>query len=116
MPTTAPADPPPFSALDERHMARALDLAELAIGLSDPNPRVGCVLTTPDGQVIAEGHTQQAGGPHAEAAALRAAREAGAGDALHGATAYVTLEPCAHHGRTPPCADALIAAGIGRVV
>jgi diaminohydroxyphosphoribosylaminopyrimidine deaminase/5-amino-6-(5-phosphoribosylamino)uracil reductase len=97
-------------------MARALDLAERAIGLSDPNPRVGCVITTPDGRVIAEGHTQQAGGPHAEAAALRAAHEAGAADALRGATAYVTLEPCAHHGRTPPCADALLAAGIGRVV
>lgn len=115
-PRIVPADPSTFSAIDRSHIARALDLAERAIGLSDPNPRVGCVITTPDGQVIAEGHTQQAGGPHAEAAALRAAREAGAGDALRGATAYVTLEPCAHHGRTPPCADALLAAGIARVV
>ena len=93
----------------------ALELASSAIGLSEPNPRVGCVITSPD-QVDwwATGHTQQAGGPHAEVMALRAVREAGLN--LQGATAWVTLEPCAHHGRTPPCCDALIAAGLERVV
>ncbi|MEI6026130.1 MAG: bifunctional diaminohydroxyphosphoribosylaminopyrimidine deaminase/5-amino-6-(5-phosphoribosylamino)uracil reductase RibD [Betaproteobacteria bacterium] len=93
----------------------ALKLASSAIGLSEPNPRVGCVITSPD-QVgwWATGHTQQAGGPHAEVMALRAVRDAGHDP--HGATAWVTLEPCAHHGRTPPCCDALITAGLGRVV
>ncbi len=95
-------------------MQRALALAQLAIGLSEPNPRVGCVLITPQGQVIGEGHTQEAGGPHAEVMALRDAHRQGH-DPL-GATAYVTLEPCSHHGRTPPCCDALIHAGISRVV
>lgn len=90
------------------------DLARQAIGLSDPNPRVGCVITNADGHTLGAGHTQQAGGPHAEVMALRAAQAAGAN--VRGATAYVTLEPCAHHGRTPPCCDALIAAGLGRVV
>ncbi len=94
---------------------RALELAASAIGLTEPNPRVGCVITSADGrQVLGEGHTQQAGGPHAEVMALRAARTAGVD--VRGATAWVTLEPCAHHGRTPPCCDALIGAGIGRVV
>lgn len=95
-------------------MREALALAELSIGLSEPNPRVGCVMTTTDGRVIGRGHTQQAGGAHAEVMALRdlAAR----GERSAGAIAWVTLEPCAHHGRTPPCCDALIAAGIGRVV
>jgi diaminohydroxyphosphoribosylaminopyrimidine deaminase/5-amino-6-(5-phosphoribosylamino)uracil reductase len=94
---------------------RALELAISAVGLTEPNPRVGCVITSGDGrQVLGEGHTQQAGGPHAEVMALRAARAAG--HDLRGATAWVTLEPCAHHGRTPPCCDALIQAGIGRVV
>ncbi len=88
-------------------------LAECAIGLSDPNPRVACRLITADGRAF-EGHTQAAGGPHAEVMALRAARAAGA--TLAGATALVTLEPCSHHGRTPPCCDALIDAGVGRVV
>jgi diaminohydroxyphosphoribosylaminopyrimidine deaminase/5-amino-6-(5-phosphoribosylamino)uracil reductase len=98
-------------------MRAALALAEQAIGLSDPNPRVGCVIVGRDGQVIGEGHTQQAGGPHAEVMALRDARSrANSAAALRGATAYVTLEPCAHHGRTPPCCDALIEAGVGRVV
>ena len=93
----------------------ALDIASAAIGLSDPNPRVGCVITPADLTATwAWGHTQQAGGPHAEVMALRAARDAGLN--LQGATAWVTLEPCAHHGRTPPCCDALIAAGMGRVV
>lgn len=102
---------------DERHMRAALALAEQAIGLSDPNPRVGCVIVAPGGAVIGRGHTQQAGGPHAEVMALRDARSrADSAAALRGATAYVTLEPCSHHGRTPPCCDALIEAGIGRVV
>ncbi|MEX8507401.1 MAG: bifunctional diaminohydroxyphosphoribosylaminopyrimidine deaminase/5-amino-6-(5-phosphoribosylamino)uracil reductase RibD [Leptothrix ochracea] len=95
-------------------MQRALALAQHAIGLSDPNPRVGCVLVRQDGQTLGEGHTQQAGGPHAEVMALRDARQQGHNP--RGATAYVTLEPCAHHGRTPPCCDALIEAGVGRVV
>lgn len=94
--------------------AQALVEAEQAIGLSDPNPRVGCVITAADGQVLGLGHTQQAGGAHAEVMALRAA--AAAGHATRGATAWVTLEPCSHHGRTPPCCDALIDAGIARVV
>ncbi|MFM1856555.1 MAG: hypothetical protein RLZ83_1864, partial [Pseudomonadota bacterium] len=86
---------------------RALELAASAIGLTEPNPRVGCVITAADGRrVLGEGHTQQAGGPHAEVMALRAAQAAG--HDVRGATAWVTLEPCAHHGRTPPCCDALI--------
>jgi len=95
-------------------LAQALALARLATGLSEPNPRVGCVLVGTDGQVLGEGHTQRAGGPHAEIVALRDAQARG--HAVRGATAYVTLEPCAHHGRTGPCCDALVAAGIGRVV
>jgi len=89
------------------------DLAAQAVGLSDPNPRVACRLLLADGRVF-EGFTQQAGGPHAEVMALRAAQAAGA--PTQGATALVTLEPCSHHGRTPPCCDALIAAGVARVV
>jgi diaminohydroxyphosphoribosylaminopyrimidine deaminase/5-amino-6-(5-phosphoribosylamino)uracil reductase len=95
-------------------LQQALDQAALAIALSDPNPRVGCVITAPEGQVLGQGHTQQAGGPHAEVMALRDA--AAHGHSVAGATAWVTLEPCAHHGRTPPCADALVAAGLARVV
>lgn len=95
-------------------MHRALALAERAIGLSDPNPRVGCCLLDSHGEVIGEGFTQQAGGPHAEVMALRDAQARGA--SIKGSTAVVTLEPCSHHGRTPPCADALIDAGIARVV
>lgn len=95
-------------------MGQAIGLAEHAIGLSEPNPRVGCVITTSEGRVIGQGHTQQAGGPHAEIMALRDAQAHG--EAVKGATAYVTLEPCAHHGRTPPCCDALIHAGLQRVV
>ena len=82
--------------------------------MSDPNPRVGCVLADLAGGVIAAGHTQAVGGPHAEIMAMRAARAAG--HDVRGATAYVTLEPCSHHGRTPPCCDALIEAGIAKVV
>lgn len=94
--------------------ALALALAEQAVGLSDPNPRVGCVLLDAGGALLGQGHTQQAGGAHAEVMALRDA--AARGHAVRGATAYVTLEPCSHHGRTPPCCDALIKAGIARVV
>ncbi|MCY1512751.1 Riboflavin biosynthesis protein RibD [compost metagenome] len=95
---------------DEIYMARALELARKGLYSTHPNPRVGCVLVK-DGQVIGEGWHVRAGEPHAEVHALR---QAGA-DAL-GATAYVTLEPCSHFGRTPPCANALIEAGVGRVV
>lgn len=95
-------------------MREALALAAQAIGLSEPNPRVGCVITDTSGRVLGRGHTQQAGGPHAEVMALRDA--AANGHDVKGATAYVTLEPCSHHGRTPPCCDALIAAGLARVV
>ncbi len=91
-------------------LARALQLAERGLYTTDPNPRVGCVLAR-DGQVLAEGWHERAGEAHAEVMALRAAG-AGAG----GSTAYVSLEPCAHAGRTPPCAEALIAAGVRRVV
>ncbi|HMR68821.1 MAG TPA: bifunctional diaminohydroxyphosphoribosylaminopyrimidine deaminase/5-amino-6-(5-phosphoribosylamino)uracil reductase RibD, partial [Rubrivivax sp.] len=93
-------------------MASALALAERSIGLSDPNPRVGCLIVG-DGW-RAEGFTQEAGGAHAEVMALRAARAAGHDP--RGSTVYVTLEPCAHHGRTPPCCDALVDAGVARVV
>lgn len=104
----------PLSDSDQALLLRAVALAEQSIGLSDPNPRVGCVLHTALGQLAGEGFTQQAGGPHAEVMAMRAA--AAAGQSIAGGTAWVTLEPCAHHGRTPPCADALIAAGLARVV
>lgn len=102
---------PPVSDLSWMH--RALAKGTEAIHRSDPNPRVGCVLVR-DGMVLGEGATQARGGPHAEVEALRDARERGRDP--RGATAYVTLEPCSHHGRTPPCADALVAAGIARVV
>ena len=103
---------PTFFDDDTRWMRQAVDIAHQAIGLSDPNPRVGCVLVGKGWQVM--GHTQAAGSAHAEVMALRAAEAAG--HDVRGATAYVSLEPCAHHGRTPPCCDALIAAGVGRVV
>lgn len=92
----------------------ALDLAAQGLRLTQPNPRVGCVIVGPDGQVLGQGHTQRAGGPHAEIVAL--ADAAARGHSVRGATAYVTLEPCAHQGRTGPCCDALVAAGIGKVV
>lgn len=96
-------------------MAQALVLARRATGLSEPNPRVGCVIVAADGrQVLGEGHTQSAGQAHAEIMALRDA--AARGHSVAGATAYVTLEPCAHQGRTGPCCDALAGAGIARVV
>ncbi len=102
-----------FSDADQRHMAQALALAERGLYGTTPNPRVGCVLVR-DGAVLAEGWHARAGGPHAEAAAI--AEASARGLSLRGATAYVTLEPCNHQGRTPPCARALIEAGVARVV
>jgi diaminohydroxyphosphoribosylaminopyrimidine deaminase/5-amino-6-(5-phosphoribosylamino)uracil reductase len=99
--------------IDEQEMRRAVELAAKVRGTTAPNPWVGCVLVTPDGNRF-EGATQPPGGPHAEAVAVNAARRAGAD--LVGSTAYVTLEPCSHYGRTPPCADALARVGVGRVV
>lgn len=99
-----------FSADDVRHMVHALRLARRGLYSTDPNPRVGCVLVK-DGVVVGEGWHERAGGPHAEIHALNAA-----GSRADGATAYVTLEPCCHHGRTPPCTRALIRAGVTRVV
>ena len=95
---------------DEQFMRQALLLGRFGLGNTAPNPAVGCVLVK-NGQVIATGLTQRGGRPHAEAMAL-----AEAGDAARGATAYVTLEPCVHEGKTPPCAQALIDAGVARVV
>jgi len=100
-----------FSADDHRWMARALQLAERGLLTTTPNPRVGCLLVGPDGLPVGEGWHEKAGEPHAEAHALRQA-----GERARGATAYVTLEPCSHYGRTPPCARALIDAGVRRVV
>mgnify|MGYP001030766895 CR=1 FL=1 len=102
--------PTPFSPDDHACMARALRLAEKGLYSTSPNPRVGCVIVR-DGVMAGSGWHQFAGGPHAEINALAAA-----GRAARGAAAYVTLEPCSHHGRTPPCAEALIAAGIARVI
>ena len=99
-----------FSPLDTSLMQRALAQATRGMYTTDPNPRVGCVLAHED-VVVGEGFTSPVGGPHAEVHALRAA-----GEKARGATAYVTLEPCSHYGRTPPCTDALIAAGVRRVV
>jgi diaminohydroxyphosphoribosylaminopyrimidine deaminase/5-amino-6-(5-phosphoribosylamino)uracil reductase len=99
-----------FSATDHALMARALRLAERGAYTARPNPMVGCVIAR-DGEVVGEGWHQRKGGPHAEVFALEAA-----GDRARGATAYVSLEPCAHHGSTPPCAEALVAAGVARVV
>src|SRR6056297_265454 len=99
-----------MSPEDAQHMDRALDLGRRGMGNTWPNPAVGCVLVR-NGQVIGEGWTQPGGRPHAETQAL-----AQAGKAARGATAYVTLAPCSHHGQTPPCTDALIAAGVARVV
>lgn len=99
-----------FSAADHEAMARALALATNGLESTTPNPRVGCVIVR-DGMTVGEGWHRRAGEPHAEINALQQA-----GDAARGATAYVTLEPCSHFGRTPPCADALIAAGVSRVV
>ncbi len=95
-------------------MQRALQQAALAVGIAEPNPRVGCVLVDSSGELLGQGHTQTIGGPHAEIMALRDAQSRG--KATLGATAYVTLEPCSHHGRTGPCCEALVAAGVARVV
>lgn len=97
-------------AVDEVLMGRAVELAATVRTTTSPNPWVGAVMRTPDGAVH-EGATAPPGGPHAEAVVLAAA-----GDAARGATVWTTLEPCSHHGRTPPCADALVAAGVARVV
>ena len=90
-------------------MARALELAERGLYTTSPNPRVGCVIVR-DGAIVGEGWHERAGGPHAEVSALEAA-----GERARGASAYVTLEPCVHHGRTGPCTEALIASGVSRV-
>jgi diaminohydroxyphosphoribosylaminopyrimidine deaminase/5-amino-6-(5-phosphoribosylamino)uracil reductase len=103
-----------LSPLDRQRLHEALGLAQDACGRTEPNPRVGCIIGFDDGRVLGRGATQHAGGPHAEVVAL--ADAAGQPTSTHGATAWVTLEPCAHHGRTPPCADALIASGIARCV
>lgn len=98
------------AAIDQQYMRRAIALAQQGIGTTAPNPAVGCVMVK-DGQIVGEGFHRQAGGPHAEVFALQQAAAL-----AQGATAYVTLEPCSHFGRTPPCANALIAAGVARVV
>ncbi len=99
-----------FTTADNEYMQRALTLARRGLYTTTPNPRVGCVVVQ-GGRVVGEGFHERAGEPHAEVHALRAA-----GESARGATLYVTLEPCSHHGRTPPCADAVVAAGIKRVV
>ena len=99
-----------FSPTDHAHMTRALRLAERGLYTTTPNPRVGCVIARGD-EILGEGFHERAGEPHAEIHALRRA-----GAQARGATVYVTLEPCSHHGRTPPCADALVEAGVSRVV
>ena len=101
---------PLWTTADIAHMTLALQLAECGLYTTTPNPRVGCVLVR-DGKIVGTGWHQRAGEPHAEILALRMA-----GTQAQGATAYVTLEPCSHHGRTPPCADALVQAGIQRIV
>jgi len=99
-----------FSAFDEAAMRRALEIAERGLYSTHPNPRVGAVLAR-DEEIVGEGWHERAGEAHAEPIAIRAA-----GERARGATAYVTLEPCSHHGRTPPCVDVLLAAGVRRVV
>jgi diaminohydroxyphosphoribosylaminopyrimidine deaminase/5-amino-6-(5-phosphoribosylamino)uracil reductase len=102
------------ASTDHRLWQKAQALAKAGLTLTNPNPRVGCVITSRTGEVLGQGHTQQAGGAHAEVMALRDAQANG--HSVIGGSAYVTLEPCSHHGRTPPCCDALIAAGIAKVV
>jgi diaminohydroxyphosphoribosylaminopyrimidine deaminase / 5-amino-6-(5-phosphoribosylamino)uracil reductase len=99
-----------FSAADHEYMGRALELAGRGLYTTTPNPRVGCVVVA-DSALVGEGWHEQAGLPHAEVLALKAA-----GDKARGATLYLNLEPCSHHGRTPPCAEAIVAAGVKRVV
>jgi len=101
---------PPFTPADRGFLARALELAARGLYTTTPNPRVGCVIVSA-GAIVGEGFHERAGAPHAEITAL-----ASAGGRAAGATVYVTLEPCSHHGRTPPCVDALIAARVKRVV
>ncbi len=101
---------PAFGTVDRRMMDEALRLAARGLFTTDPNPRVGCVIAHGD-RIVGSGWHERAGGPHAEIAALKQA-----GPEASGATVYLTLEPCSHHGRTPPCADALIAAGVAEVV
>jgi len=96
------------------HLEQALARAKQSLYLTSPYPRVGCLITDNAGQVLGQGHTQRAGGPHAEIMALQDAQTQG--HSVKGATAYVTLEPCSHHGRTGPCCDTLMAAGIRAVV
>ena len=103
-----------LAELDLLRLTEALDLARTSFGLTEPNPRVGCVIGTEAGDVLGRGATQAAGHAHAEVMALRDAQSVGS--SVRGATAWVTLEPCAHQGLTPPCCDALVAAGIGRCV
>ena len=102
-----------FSPTDFTHMRQALAQAHQALFMTSPNPRVGCVITSADGELLGQGHTQAAGQAHAEIMALRDAQSRGLD--VTGAAAYVTLEPCAHQGRTGPCCDALIQSGIARV-
>ncbi|GHU31176.1 riboflavin biosynthesis protein RibD [Betaproteobacteria bacterium] len=105
-----------FSAIDHLFMARALRLAQRGLFTTTPNPRVGCVIAR-DGKIVSEGWHRRAGEAHAEVDALNSLNSLeAAGDTARGATAYVTLEPCSHHGRTPPCVGALIDAGVARVV
>jgi diaminohydroxyphosphoribosylaminopyrimidine deaminase/5-amino-6-(5-phosphoribosylamino)uracil reductase len=102
---------------DARHLARAVELAALGGYAVSPNPRVGALVVDADGHVLGEGYHHRAGGPHAEVEAIRdVAARAGTDIDLRRATIYVSLEPCCHHGRTPPCTDAIREAGIGRVV
>ena len=99
-----------FTTADHQYMTRALELARRGLWTTSPNPRVGCVIVR-EGMIVGEGWHRRTGEPHAEVLAL-----AEAGGRARGGTAYVTLEPCSHHGRTPPCTDALIAARVGRVI
>src|SRR6266508_6398210 len=107
--SSSPISPRPTSRTDAM-MRAALALARRSLGRTWPNPAVGCVIAK-DGHIIARGRTQDGGRPHAEVDALNRA-----GEAAHGATVYVTLEPCSHFGKSPPCADALVRAGVARVV
>src|SRR3954452_13887519 len=100
-----------LTAADHDHLARTIELAEFGLGRVHPNPMVGALLVR-DGQVLGEGWHDEHGGPHAEVNAIAHAE----GASLEGATLYVSMEPCCHHGKTPPCTDAILAAGVARVV
>ncbi|RKZ70224.1 MAG: bifunctional diaminohydroxyphosphoribosylaminopyrimidine deaminase/5-amino-6-(5-phosphoribosylamino)uracil reductase RibD, partial [Gammaproteobacteria bacterium] len=104
-----------WTASDYHHMSRALQLARRGLYSTDPNPRVGCVIVKDD-VVLSEGWHQKAGQSHAEIEALNNTKQNQTSDNVSGATCYVTLEPCVHHGRTPPCTDSLINAGIKKVI